>query len=422
LAEVFMARTLYLDTARLGRMLPQAQAASISYMSLAGEIGCSVRFEDLLYEGFQAWDHSLRRHYNGLSAWQGLSTLKDSLRALTGAGRHLPVFLASRSAELMRLSARLLFRKCRKVLLSDLEWPAYRAILEQEGRRTGGEVKQIPLRQFILGDQASKEEVAALVSAYYQREGCQGLFLSSISYEGIHLPVKAISRSLAHTSRPPFVVVDGAQALCHAPAELEDDDFDFFLAGCHKWLRAFHPMGIGFCGREASQDFVESVSNEMIDRGELDDPLLQFTSWMEAGTRKRFTETVSIGPLFSCAAAVKEVLARTSSTDTFSELVRTAQALEEISLGTGWTPVVSHDELRSGILLLRSDSVKRARPEEVREQFQECGIALTAYEGGVIRLSAPPEHWQEKDAERLRFALETTALGNESAYELSQAC
>jgi len=262
----------------------------------------------------------------------------------------------------------------------------------------------------------------ALVSAYYQREGCQGLFLSSISYEGIHLPVKAISRSLAHTSRPPFVVVDGAQALCHAPAELEDGDFDFFLAGCHKWLRAFHPMGIGFCGREASQDFIESASNEMSNAGELDDPLLQFTSWMEAGTRRRFTETVSLGSLFSCAAAVKDVLARTSGRDKFSELVRTAQALEEASLGTGWTSVVSHDELRFRSLLLRSDSVGLVLPKMVRERFQDFGIALTAYEGGVIRLSATPEHWQEKDAERLRFALETTALGNESGYELSQAC
>ncbi len=417
-----MARTLYLDTARLGKMLPQAQAASIAYTKLAGELGCSVRFEDLLYGGFQAWEPSLRRRYNGLSAWRGLSALRNSLRALTRAGKELPVFLASRSAELMRLSARLLFRKCRKVLLSDLEWPAYRAILEQEGRRTGGEVKQIPLRQFILGDQASKEEVAALVSAYYEREGCQGLFLSSISYEGIHLPVKAISRSLAHTSRPPFVVMDGAQSFCHVPAELEDSDFDFFLAGCHKWLRAFHPMGIGFCGREASQDFVESVSNEMINAGELHDPLLQFTSWMEAGTRRRFTETVSLGSLFSCAAAVKEVLARTRGRETFSELVRTAQALEEVSLGTGWTPVVSHHELRSGILLLQSDSVRRTRPEEVRERFQDCGIALTAYEDGVIRLSAPLESWHEEHAELLRFALQSTALGNESGYELSQAC
>ncbi len=178
-----MATTLYLDTARLGRMSPRAQAANTAFTSLAGAVGCSVRFEDLLYGGFQAWEPSLRRRYNGLSSWQGLSALKESLRALSGAGLELPVFLASRTAELMRLSARLLFRKCKRVLFSDLEWPAYRAILEDEGTRTRGEVKQIPLREFILNDHASPEEIAALIAAYYDQQGCGGVFLSSVTYE-----------------------------------------------------------------------------------------------------------------------------------------------------------------------------------------------------------------------------------------------
>jgi selenocysteine lyase/cysteine desulfurase len=267
--------------------------------------------------------------------------------------------------------------------------------------------------------------VAAAISSYYEEEGCDGLFLSFVTYEGIHLPVQQIARSLADAPRPPFVVIDGAQGFCHVPADLEDGYCDFFLAGCHKWLRAFHPMGIGFCGRNDSQDFIKAVSNEMMKAGELDDPLLQFTSWIEEGTRKRFTETVSLGPLFSCAAAAKQALARmTSGRDTFSDLLETATELEEASLGTGWTPLISHDELRSGILLLRSDSVSltHARPEEVRERFQESGVALTAYQGGVIRLSSPPESWRENDAELLRFTLEATSPGNESGFELSQAC
>src|SRR5713101_1691644 len=278
-----MTTTLYLDTARLGRMLPQAQAANIAFTNLAGEVGCSVRFEDLLYRGFDAWEASLQQRYGGLSSWQGLSGLKESLRALTGAGPKLPVFLASRTAELMRLSARLLFRKCKRVLLSDLEWPAYRAILENEGRRTGGEVREVPLREPILNDHASPEEVVSLISAHYNQQGCGGLFLSSVTYEGIRLPVQEIARSLASSPRTPFVVVDGAQGFCHAQVELDLGYCDFFLAGSHKWLQGFHPMGIGFCGLESSQGFVKSVCNEMMADGELDDPLLHFTSWMEKG-------------------------------------------------------------------------------------------------------------------------------------------
>ena len=406
-----MATTLYLDTARLGRMSTRAQAASSTFSNLAGELGCSVQFEDLLYGGFQEWEPSLQQRFSGLSDWKGLSGLKQSLRALTCTRREFPVFLASRTAELMRLAARLLFRKCKNVLVSDLEWPAYKAILENEGARTGGEVKRVPLRNFILNHRASPDEVASLVSAWYSRHGCDGLFLSSVTYEGIRLPVQQISRSLASAPRPPFVVVDGAQGFCHAPAELQQGHCDFFLASCHKWLRAYHPMGLGVCGRESSQGFVKSVCNEMMEAGEMDDPLLQFTSWMEEGTRKHFTETVCLVPLFSCAAAAEEALVRTTNgKNPFSDLVGIARKLELVPLGTGWTPLVPHDELRSGILLFRTEASgsKWSRPEEVRERFQKCQVALTTYENGLIRLSAPPDGWQEENGELLRLALERT--------------
>jgi hypothetical protein len=407
-----MAKTLYLDTARMGRMSPRAQRASAALTKLAGEVGCSVRFEDLLYRGYDNWKVSLQRRYTGLSDWQGLSCLKDSVRALTGAPSNLPVLLANRSAELMRLAAKVLFRKCRKVLLSDLEWPAYRAILENEARRTGGQVQEVPLRKLILNDHASPDEVVSLARAHYEEQRCDGLFLSSVSFEGIRLPVQEISRSLASAWKAPFVVVDGAQAFCHAPAELELGYCDLFLAGCHKWLRAYHPMGLAFCGRQNSKDFVKSVCKEAMEAGDLDDPLLHFTSWIEQGTRKRFTETVSLTSLFSCAAAAKEALTRTTTGSAhFAHLVRKASVLEEISFATGWRPVVPHDQLRSGIVLLNNPATRsrHVRPEEVRERFQRCGLTVTAYENGLIRLSAPPEPWREGDSDRLRSALERTA-------------
>jgi hypothetical protein len=149
----------------------------------------------------------------------------------------------------------------------------------------------------------------------------------------------------------------------------------------------------------------------MMEAGEMDDPHLQFTSWMEEGTRKHFTETVSLVPLFSCAAAAEEALNRTSNgQNLFSDLVGIARKLDQVSLGTGWAPMVSHDELRTGILLLRGEAKesKWARPEEVRERFQKCHVALTAYENGHIRLSAPPDGWQEENGELLRLALERT--------------
>jgi hypothetical protein len=115
--------------------------------------------------------------------------------------------------------------------------------------------------------------------------------------------------------------------------------------------------------------------------------------------------------LFSCAAAAEEALDRTTNgQNPFSDLVSTARKLEQVSLGTGWAPLVPNDEVRTGILLLRGEASgsKWARPEEVRERFQKCRVALTAYESGIIRLSAPPEGWQEENGELLRLALEQT--------------
>jgi hypothetical protein len=62
-------------------------------------------------------------------------------------------------------------------------------------------------------------------------------------------------------------------------------------------------------------------------------------------------------------------------------------------------------------LLLRSEASNSttASPKEVRERFQKCGVALTAYENGAIRLSAPLEGWEEEDGGLLRFALKETA-------------
>ena len=51
-SHVHMFPFLYLDTARLGRMCPEAQAADRDFARLAGEEGCSLYFEHFLRWGF----------------------------------------------------------------------------------------------------------------------------------------------------------------------------------------------------------------------------------------------------------------------------------------------------------------------------------------------------------------------------------
>ena len=66
-----MVRFLYLDTARLGQMCPEAQAADRDFARLAGEEGCSLYFEEFLRCGFTVLGAASRRRFAGLAAWAG---------------------------------------------------------------------------------------------------------------------------------------------------------------------------------------------------------------------------------------------------------------------------------------------------------------------------------------------------------------
>src|SRR4051794_2825672 len=111
-----MPTELYLDTARLGRMHPAALSAARDFDRLCGHEGGSPLVERLIGDGSANWPASLRRRHPGLAAWGGLDVLKGSLRALAGVPADADVHLAGRSGVLMRLVARAMFRRCRRVL------------------------------------------------------------------------------------------------------------------------------------------------------------------------------------------------------------------------------------------------------------------------------------------------------------------
>src|SRR5262249_4537789 len=136
-----------------------------------------------------------------------------------------------------------------------------------------------PVRSAVFRDGLSAQELTAMVVAHYRRHGCDGLFLSSVTFEGVRLPVQAILACLSRGTAPRFVVVDGAQALGHVPEPL--DRVDLYLAGCHKWLRAGHPLGVAFAPLRGSAGFLRATREEMVRSGDLDDPLLSFTQGVE---------------------------------------------------------------------------------------------------------------------------------------------
>src|SRR5262249_39589872 len=139
-----MQTSLYLDTARLGLTCPGVIRTLYALHRFLGSEGLSHRFGAYLRNGFRAWPESFQRSHPELAGWGGVAGLRRARAALAGLDRAEPVLLASRSSELMRLAARLLFERCRRVLVTDLEWPAYLAILERERARAGGEIVTVP--------------------------------------------------------------------------------------------------------------------------------------------------------------------------------------------------------------------------------------------------------------------------------------
>ncbi len=287
------ATQLYLDTARLGRMTPRAQQAHVDFVRLAGEEGSSLFFERFLQSGTQAWSTQAQARYPGLSLWHGVGALKASLRALAGSLPDLPMLLANRSAQLMKLAARLLYHPCKNVLVTDLGWPPYHELLAAEAARAGTVLTSVPVRDMALQGRVSEDNIVEAVRAHYLRHRCDGLFLTAVSHLGVRLPVERLVRSLESAAEPRFVVIDGSQDFCHVSSDLRHEYCDLYLAGCHKWLQAYHPMGLAFYGRRRSRFVIETVLDHLLRQGELDDPLLRFSTQLETDRLDGRTETVS---------------------------------------------------------------------------------------------------------------------------------
>jgi hypothetical protein len=105
-------------------MSANARQASLAFTRLVSDEPSSSRFDYFLEHGMESAAPSWRDRHVGLGKWHGLSALKASFRARVEAPQELPVFLTSRTSQLMRLAAHLLFLRCRRLLTTDLEWPA----------------------------------------------------------------------------------------------------------------------------------------------------------------------------------------------------------------------------------------------------------------------------------------------------------
>lgn len=400
-----MARPLYLDTARLGRLTPMAEQASIDFARFAAEVGCPSYFECFLRDGEAALPVDVRNEFPALSLWQGIGSLKKRLRRLIGTSDELPVLLANRTAQLMKFAARVLFRPCRNVLTLDATWPTYREILESERRRASREISTSHVHFDILSGRVSESDLIAKIVFDFERFDCDGLFLPAVTSDGIRVPVESIVQQIEskHGSFP--VVIDGAQDFCHTQNSLATEFCDMYLAGCHKWLGGYYPMGLLFYGRRRTRAFVETVLDQMLFDGDLDDPLLRFANQLQFAPLDGVSETVSLGSLFSCHGATLDAAKDRDKAYSIREANR--EAALRATDSTDWVPVSPASEFQTGVVVLRPDTPRKigTKPNAVRMAFERTGVSLSAYDDGRIRLSMPDLPLEDAELQQLHNAL-----------------
>src|ERR1700733_13652608 len=161
-------------------MSRRAQEAHVDFTRLAGDEGASLFFERFLREGSRDWPSSLQSRFPGLVCWQGIVSLKESLRTLAGSKLTLPVLMVNRSARMMHFAARLLFPPCRNVLVTDLGWLPYHEILETEAKRAGRLVTQVAVRPLVCDSKTVEDDVIEAVRQRFVQAGCDGLFLTAV--------------------------------------------------------------------------------------------------------------------------------------------------------------------------------------------------------------------------------------------------
>jgi hypothetical protein len=390
-------------------MSPGAVRALTDFVRLTAEEPSGLYFENFLKHGADAWPSAAAR-YPALRRWPGITGFKQSLTELVGVPSDCRVLLANRSAQLMKLAAGTLFRSCSRVLTTDLSWPAWQEILHREANATGGGVVSIPLRQAILFDQMTAQELVAHVVRQFNAESCDGLFLPAVDNLGVWIPVREIVQSKAIRRRLRFTVIDGAQAVGHVPIDLCHDSCDLLIAGVHKWIRAYQPLGLAFYARPQSRGLVDQTLRSMLTAHELDDPLLRFVRQMESGETHDYSETTNNSPLFSCCGALQDALPkRRSVSDRMAIRCQNAESVVDAARGSTWGPLQPDGAFRSGVVLLHRArrSVRQASAEPVRAAFRSRGLTVSAYGDGLIRLSMPDKTLNRESIDLIRRSLQS---------------
>ena len=233
------------------------------------------------------------------------------------------------------------------------------------------------MRQRIWRLGFTADDVATVILDHARRIQADSLFLPAVTHTGIRLPLPMILKSTSSELSNLHTIIDASQAYGHINTSDWTHLADFTFGGCHKWVRAYLPLGVGFAREPQSLHFV---------RGNSADPLLQFCDSNRSGHGPM--ETVNLTPLLTAHGAVMDLI------PSFKECRFASEALELKTHSRrcpAWPVLSRHHTLSSNIVLLQSASLHfRDLPnQQLREMLAHHGIAATKYGNGVIRISVP---------------------------------
>lgn len=348
--------------------------------------------EEFFRSGTADWPDHERLSFPSLAHWHGLRAFKSRIAKRFGVSSPDLVFLANRSAQLVRFAARLMFRKCRNVLTTDLNWPSWQQVVCEEALRCGQQITEAQLTQVVFSHRATAKEVNDRLVGQFCDSDCDGIFLPAVTNLGVHLDTSDLLRELKATGRLRFAMIDAAQSFCHIANPAPLPVADFTIAGCHKWLRGSLPLGLGICGRPIVAEQLCDMLTSTPSMYAIDDPLLRFSEQIEHRVVDQYSETVNIAPLFSANAAVNATNTGDGAIENQEgKRKATAELIRDSIPIHIWKAVETDASLNSGIVLLQSTSpdIQRCDPHIVRSRFLGQGIAISAYAHGLIRLSVP---------------------------------
>ena len=371
-------------------MCPGARRAEREFARLVSQLDSLLYLERFLVEGFPSLPARLKRRYPDLRCWHGIAGLRQGFARFLAQPPDLPVSFFGQSHSMIHFAGECLFGQSKKVLTTDLEWPAYINALKWLAGQHGAQLHVAPLRDMFFRTQLSSVGVVQLLQWHYGNASCDGIFLSDISYLGMRFPLKQFLDSIP-PSQSPFIVIDGAQALNHRPIDLSNLGCDLYLTGTQKWFQSYHPLRIALAGREQNRSFIDHVRKRLMESSTATDPLFAFCDEIESRLFSTSGETVNIAGLISAAGSLWQHQRQDRRLSyKWQSLVSNAQLLASWLAGSPWRPICHADSLQSGILLLHARShVPVDDAQQARTMLNRFGIAATVLSGRTIRLSMP---------------------------------